>query len=301
MNQNQICRITTLIDGYLYQKIDVKIPEDKSLKTFFDDKLEEFKIVLNKKGSKIRAFILTNITSSLYWVDSIGGIYEGSTSPEGLEMLPFPAIINFHNNTKINNKEKYLETEFCKENPEIYGFIIPDTEEKAKKFIKFCVDVLGKELEELVEGNIVENWDINLDFETCEMLDSNLEFIKDVYGDDFIYSCEDDDTNENITKQDLADVLNDFKRTIGGTTYEKVKVEDSDDVCLSVRHLGNWIHDEGNEDEEDDDNEIWAEGQYEKYLKIFEIFVNNSKVAGLVDIDLMTGEKNYCYFSLTIK
>lgn len=81
-------------------------------------------------------------------------------------------------------------------------------------------------------------------------------------------------------------------------------------VTADFRDLGNWIHneedayyreEEGDMDwREDDDNQIWAPGEYKKYFNKFNDWAKRYSWYKYVKLELSTSEKNYCEFSIKI-
>lgn len=80
-----------------------------------------------------------------------------------------------------------------------------------------------------------------------------------------------------------------------------------DSVTVSFRHLGNWEDDEEDsydeEDEswrEDNDNQIWARGEYQKYKRLFNEWASKYSWYNKVTLGLDTSEKNWCEFTIEI-
>lgn len=112
--------------------------------------------------------------------------------------------------------------------------------------------------------------------------------------------------NEN-KKQELAkQIAKDFESFKPSGHHGDIEI---DNVLIrnDFRDLGNWIHDEENsydrEDDwrEDDDQEIWAPGEYKKYLKLFTDWAETKSWYKLVKISLQTSEKNWCEFIIEVK
>ena len=82
-------------------------------------------------------------------------------------------------------------------------------------------------------------------------------------------------------------------------------------VRVGFRHLGNWVHDEENawdrEEEgdmnwrEDDDQMIWAQGEYKRYMEKFKEWAKHFPWFAQVELSIETGEKNWANFVITIK
>ena len=91
--------------------------------------------------------------------------------------------------------------------------------------------------------------------------------------------------------------------------------KDDDSVTLEFRHLGDWIDDEENSYEyddpdsdeyapdwrEDNDNRIWAPGEYTRYFKKFKEWAARYPWRKYVDLELNTSEKDWCYFTIQLK
>lgn len=85
--------------------------------------------------------------------------------------------------------------------------------------------------------------------------------------------------------------------------------KDNDSVSKDFRDLGNWINNEEDQydddfdesDWEDNDNRIWAPGEYKKYLKIFTEWAKRYSWYKYVDLGLQTSEKDWCEFYITLK
>lgn len=108
----------------------------------------------------------------------------------------------------------------------------------------------------------------------------------------------------------LNTIKNDFEsfiRTIGGGDIE---IKDNY-INFSIRHLGHWIHNE--EDSyyrerdgdsgwrEDDDQMIWAPGEYKKYYNLFLNWAKSKLWFKKVKLELYTSEKNWVEFSIKLK
>jgi len=83
-----------------------------------------------------------------------------------------------------------------------------------------------------------------------------------------------------------------------------------DSVSVSFKHVGNWVHDEERHSEEetededwreDDDQMIWAHGEYKKYMAQFDEWAKGKSWYSKVKLGIDTGEKNWTEFSVTIK
>lgn len=84
--------------------------------------------------------------------------------------------------------------------------------------------------------------------------------------------------------------------------------EIKDGVGKSFRDLGNWVHDEennyDNEDDgwrEDDDQKIWASGEYLRYKNLFNNWAKGYKWYDKVRLEIETSEKSYCEFKIYLK
>lgn len=86
---------------------------------------------------------------------------------------------------------------------------------------------------------------------------------------------------------------------------------DGTSVGASFKGVGLWIHDEergreceadGDEDwREDDDNMIWAPGEYRKHMDKFIEWARNFKWFKEVTLNVNTSEKNWASFSIALK
>jgi hypothetical protein len=77
---------------------------------------------------------------------------------------------------------------------------------------------------------------------------------------------------------------------------------DNNFIQIEVRNLGRWIHDEENSyDYEDDDQMIWARGEYYKYMSLFEEWAKKFDWYQFATLSLSTSEKNWCEFGIEIK
>lgn len=97
-----------------------------------------------------------------------------------------------------------------------------------------------------------------------------------------------------------------------GKTSDEVEASlKGDCVYTSFRDVGRWIHDEerGHECEEDgdmdwredDDNMIWAPGEYKRYMEKFTEWAKGFPWFKDVVLDIDTSEKNWVQFSITLK
>lgn len=110
---------------------------------------------------------------------------------------------------------------------------------------------------------------------------------------------------------DLLDVIKrDFKYFNPGGGSARYYDEDDqgfgqDGLTLSrdFRHLGRWIDDmeDGQSDYEDNDQRIWAPGEYKKYAKVFQDWAKTKPWYKKVKLGLETSEKDWCSFTITIK
>lgn len=112
----------------------------------------------------------------------------------------------------------------------------------------------------------------------------------------------------------LKQIDDDFRSFRPGGEDKEISV-DSDTVTAGFRYLGDWEDDEESafehEDEdsddydpdwrEDNDNQIWAEGEYKRFFNYFKDWAKNYSWKKYVDLDLDTSEKNWCYFTISLK
>lgn len=106
--------------------------------------------------------------------------------------------------------------------------------------------------------------------------------------------------------QQIKDDMGTFRSRIGGERNDLRM--GTDGVTLDVRHLGHWVDDEEDHYDDDDDSwredndqQIWADGEYKKYFKLFTDWAKNYPWYKKVKLDLDTSEKNWCEFSIRIK
>ena len=94
-----------------------------------------------------------------------------------------------------------------------------------------------------------------------------------------------------------------------GQSSRDVSVDkDSNRVTAEFRNLGNWINDEEDRydddfdesDFEDNDQQIWDDGEYTKYLNKFKAWASPFSWYVNTRLDLQTSEKNYCEFIIEI-
>lgn len=109
----------------------------------------------------------------------------------------------------------------------------------------------------------------------------------------------------------LKQIAADFKSFLG---YEDVEINENS-VSKSFRDLGDWIDDEEDSYEKDDpdsdeydpgwrednDNKIWAPGEYKRYAIKFRDWAKGHSWYKKVDLEIETGEKSYCDFTITLK
>lgn len=108
----------------------------------------------------------------------------------------------------------------------------------------------------------------------------------------------------------LKQITNDISRFApdGRRSNREPEIEDNE-VSIDFRHLGNWIDDEerhGYDDEdegwrEDNDQRIWATGEYKKYAKMWKEFISGFPWKKYVELGLHEGEKDWCYFIVHLK
>jgi hypothetical protein len=113
-------------------------------------------------------------------------------------------------------------------------------------------------------------------------------------------------SNEDIIKQiksDMSSLTMDGQRP---NRDEDIAVGDKS-VSVDFRDLGNWVHNEEDawdreEDfREDDDQMIWAPGEYKKYMAKFDAWAKGKAWYSKVKLGLDTSEKNWCSFTVTLK
>lgn len=95
-----------------------------------------------------------------------------------------------------------------------------------------------------------------------------------------------------------------------GKTSDEVDINENS-VSASFRDIGRWIHDEerGHECEEDgdpdwredDDNMIWAPGEYKRYKDEFTEWAKGFSWFKDVVLDIDPSEKNWVSFSIALK
>ena len=75
------------------------------------------------------------------------------------------------------------------------------------------------------------------------------------------------------------------------------------EVTKDFRYLGRWVDDyeDEQEDYEDNDQRVWASGEYERYFKKFKEWAKQYPWYKKATLDLDTSEKDWCYFSIKIK
>jgi hypothetical protein len=111
---------------------------------------------------------------------------------------------------------------------------------------------------------------------------------------------------ENILVQVSRD-LERFRPPGGGKSGEINMNKDS--VSKDFRHLGNWINGEqdrsdddfDDSDWEDNDQRIWAPGEYQKWKNYFIEWAKNYSWFNKVDLYLSTSEKDWCEFTVSLK
>jgi len=79
--------------------------------------------------------------------------------------------------------------------------------------------------------------------------------------------------------------------------------DDSEDneIKIDFHYLGHWVPDEGDEDEEDNDYEIWAPGEHNKYSTMFIDYCKRFSWFSKVKVGVHTEEKNWCSFYVVPK
>lgn len=101
----------------------------------------------------------------------------------------------------------------------------------------------------------------------------------------------------------LNEIREDLDRFARGLQkYDRQEASICDNVVLiGIRDLGNWIHDEGNEDEEDDDQMVMAPGEFDKYFNKFKDWARTKSWFDKVNLIMEESEKNWCDFSIILK
>lgn len=103
----------------------------------------------------------------------------------------------------------------------------------------------------------------------------------------------------------LSTIKSDFSNFRPGGDRGEITVNDTT-VTYDFRHLGRWIDDEENYDGEDDDwredndQRIWAPGEYKKYLTLFKEWAKNYPWFKKVKLELQTSEKDWCEFVISL-
>ena len=105
----------------------------------------------------------------------------------------------------------------------------------------------------------------------------------------------------------IQQIRSDIERFRPGRNTGDVDVH-NDTITKEFRYLGNWIDDEEDRsdddfdesDWEDNDQQIWASGEYKKYIKIFTEWAQGYPWFKDVKLGLTTSEKNWCEFSITV-
>ena len=74
-------------------------------------------------------------------------------------------------------------------------------------------------------------------------------------------------------------------------------------IEFAFRNLGNWVNDEedGQDDYEDNDQRVWAVGQFTKYKRLFLTWAKKYDWYKYAILDISTGEKDWAYFYITIE
>jgi hypothetical protein len=116
-----------------------------------------------------------------------------------------------------------------------------------------------------------------------------------------------EDSKSRQVKDDLLkQIAKDFESFLRHDFGDVDEIKDG--VGKSFRDLGYWVHDEennyDNEDDgwrEDDDNKIWASGQYSKYKALFNDWAKGYKWYDKVTLEIETSEKSYCEFKIYLK
>lgn len=139
----------------------------------------------------------------------------------------------------------------------------------------------------------------------------NDEGITKAKGDALIKSINKENYTPNKTKPTIDQIKNDLSvmRMDGQTSDD----EHSGDNYTSVEFndLGRWIDDEesGYEREmdgdmdwrEDNDNQIWAPGEYKRYMEKFTDWAQSKPWFDKVELSIETGEKNWVTFKVELK
>lgn len=108
----------------------------------------------------------------------------------------------------------------------------------------------------------------------------------------------------------LTQIVRDFSTFRPGKSFDKQgPYINFNTASYEFRHLGNWIHDSDlmndpdydDDSFEDDDNEIWAPGEFDKYMKIFTMWSKNFQWAAQVKLEINSSEKNWVSFDIILK
>lgn len=125
--------------------------------------------------------------------------------------------------------------------------------------------------------------------------------MKNIKSFDQMFEAKKVSVDINAIKSDLEGF-----RPGGGGDSQPAEVN-GDQASKSFRHLGNWMHDEErdyDEDDqdwrEDDDQMIWANGEYKKYFKVFTDWASTKPWFSNVKLGLETSEKNWVEFTITV-
>ena len=117
---------------------------------------------------------------------------------------------------------------------------------------------------------------------------------------------------EDFISEGVNDLISKIKKDIenfrpGGDRGEITSTDNS--VISEFRNLGNWVnneegHDFDDEDDtwrEDDDQMIWDDGEYKKYMNKFKEWAKKYDWFDKVKLDLSTSEKSWCKFTIELK
>lgn len=109
--------------------------------------------------------------------------------------------------------------------------------------------------------------------------------------------------------QKIKDDLSSLR--LDGQSPNEVRVSsDGMSITADFDDLGNWVHDEENsydreQDDpdwrEDDDQMVWAPGEYKRYKTKFEDWAKSKGWIKNVELSLDQSEKNWCSFTVDIK
>lgn len=107
-----------------------------------------------------------------------------------------------------------------------------------------------------------------------------------------------------VNKEQLLKTIEsdlEYFRPGGGGESGEIRTDDNS-VSREFRYLGNWIDDEedGQDEYEDNDQRVWAPGEYQKYFKAFKEWASSKPWFNQVKLGLQTSEKDWCEFYVTL-